>query len=376
MTQTDNDNLSSWLTKLIDELANPETQDEARARVKNILLRATTLRGSSQSLVDGHLTHLENAVAALKSGQILDEVIAELGPGGLTRVSELYGTSAARMSGWRRSAPAGVDETTLLKVAWLQASSLQESEHAYRADQLEDLRIDLFKITPILGPVLAAVFALTASKMSDRIPIKIAMAARDATAIVLGKDAVPPRVPSTSRIVFMGEAPGVAEAISGHPFVGPSGQLLTDVIRKDKGSQTLAAEELGFTNVFQARPPDNKVSEYFGSAKSEDTARELPPSAYGHLLISQLPALQLNAKVLAEAKPPVIVALGAIAAWALLGRYDISNFRGTFTPVDYGPFQAKVMATYHPAYVLRDRKRLDAFTSDIAAAFEQITKDA
>jgi DNA polymerase len=321
---------------------------------------------------------LEKATAALRSGELIDDLITELGTGGLTRVAELYGTSAARMSGWRKSAPAGVDEITLLKVAWLQASSLQDPEQAGQADSLVDLIGNVSKLPfvgAVVGMALASAFANQASKMSDRIPIKVAMAAaRDTEAIVLGNDAVPPRVPTSSRIVFMGEAPGAAEAISGLPFVGPSGMLLMNTIREAEGGQTLGAEKIGFTNVFQARPPDNKVSEYFGSAKSEDTASDLPRCLYGHLLISQLPALQLNATVLAEAKPLVIVALGAVAAWALLGRYDISNFRGTFTTVDYGPFQAKVMATYHPAYVLRDRRRLEAFTSDITAAVEQMRK--
>ena len=77
------------------------------------------------------------------------------------------------------------------------------------------------------------------------------MAARDIEAIVLANDAVPPRVPTSSRIVFMGEAPGAAEVISGLPFVGPSGMLLMNTIREAEGTQTLGADKIEFTNVFR-----------------------------------------------------------------------------------------------------------------------------
>lgn len=175
-----------------------------------------------------------------------------------------------------------------------------------------------------------------------------------------------------SRIVFVGEAPGHAEVISGQSFSGPSGQLLFETIvekwKKQKHGNPFVGD-FGLTNVFLTPPAGGKVSEFFGPARSEETIHEFPAFTYGYLRKSQFQPLRVNADYLVRTKPRVIVALGALAAWALLGRSDISKIRGTFTEVDYGSFKARVMATYNPGYVIRNQKgRLCHFANDIEAA--------
>lgn len=56
-------------------------------------------------------------------------------------------------------------------------------------------------------------------------------------------------------VFFLGEAPGEEEDLRGLPFVGPAGQLLTDII--EKGMQ-LPRAEVSIANVLKCRPPGNR----------------------------------------------------------------------------------------------------------------------
>jgi len=66
--------------------------------------------------------------------------------------------------------------------------------------------------------------------------------------------AVPGEGNSQAKILFIGEGPGFHEDKQGRPFVGPSGQLLQELLK----SINLKREDVFITNVVKCRPPDNR----------------------------------------------------------------------------------------------------------------------
>jgi DNA polymerase len=133
-----------------------------------------------------------------------------------------------------------------------------------------------------------------------------------------------------ARLMFIGEAPGRDEDLQGIPFVGRAGQLLTKMIE----AIGLAREEVYIANVIKCRPPENRNPE-------PDEVASCRP-----FLFRQVEAIG----------PAVIVALGKFAAQALLDTEDpISRLRGRV----YLCHGAKLVPTFHPAYLLRspDQKK-------------------
>jgi DNA polymerase len=130
---------------------------------------------------------------------------------------------------------------------------------------------------------------------------------------------------SKAQLVFVGEGPGHDEDIQAEPFVGRAGKLLTQMIE----AMGLKRSDVYICNVVKCRPPENRLPE-----KDEITTC----SPY---LIRQLDVI----------KPKVICCLGACSAQTLLNtNQGISRYRGEW--FDYRG--ARLMATYHPAYLLRN----------------------
>jgi DNA polymerase len=128
-----------------------------------------------------------------------------------------------------------------------------------------------------------------------------------------------------AELVFVGEGPGHDEDLQGLPFVGRAGKLLTQMIE----AMGLTREQVYICNVVKCRPPENRKPE-------EDEVATCSPYLYRQLDVIQ---------------PKAIVCLGLTAAQALLKTKDpISRFRGDW--FDYRG--TKLLATYHPAYLLRN----------------------
>jgi uracil-DNA glycosylase len=126
-------------------------------------------------------------------------------------------------------------------------------------------------------------------------------------------------------LMFVGEAPGADEDIQGIPFVGRAGQLLTKIIE----AINLTRDDVYIANVIKCRPPQNRNPE----PDEVDTCEPF--------LFQQIDVI----------KPKVIVALGTFAARALLRTLDpISRLRGRV----YEYRGAKLIPTFHPAYLLRN----------------------
>ena len=128
-----------------------------------------------------------------------------------------------------------------------------------------------------------------------------------------------------AQLVFVGEGPGRDEDEQGEPFVGRAGKLLTDMI----AAMGLQRKDVYICNVVKCRPPENRLPE-----KDE--------------IASCSPFL---ARQLAVISPKVICCLGACSAQTLLNtNQGISRFRGEW----FDFHGAKLIATYHPAYLLRN----------------------
>jgi len=126
-------------------------------------------------------------------------------------------------------------------------------------------------------------------------------------------------------LMFVGEAPGADEDVQGIPFVGRAGQLLTKIIE----AIDLKREDVYIANVIKCRPPGNRNPE-------QDEVETCEP-----FLFQQIDAI----------KPKVIVALGKFGAQTLLRTLDpISRLRGRV----YEFRGAKLIPTFHPAYLLRN----------------------
>lgn len=148
------------------------------------------------------------------------------------------------------------------------------------------------------------------------------------------KQAVPGIGSAFSGIVFVGEAPGADEDERGEPFVGRAGELLTRMIagmdeRKLIPGVKLDRSTVYIANVLKCRPPENR----------NPLPNEIEQcSPY---VIRQLEALQ----------PRIICCLGKFAAELLCGiKGTVGSMRGR----TYRWRGAKLIVTYHPAYLLRN----------------------
>ena len=127
-------------------------------------------------------------------------------------------------------------------------------------------------------------------------------------------------------LMFVGEAPGADEDIQGFPFVGRAGQLLTDIIEK---GLKIPRAGVYIANVIKCRPPGNRNPE-------PDEVNSCEPFLFRQIEV---------------VKPKVVVALGKFAAQTLLRTLDpISRLRGRV----YEFRGAKLIPTFHPAYLLRN----------------------
>ena len=133
-----------------------------------------------------------------------------------------------------------------------------------------------------------------------------------------------------AEIVFIGEAPGEAEAKTGRPFVGPAGRVLDDLL----ASIDLEREDVYITNVVKDRPPDNR----------DPRVKEV--RLYSPFLWRQLEIIQ----------PKVIVPLGRHALEFVRKHFNgfpaegsVSTLHGTAYPVEASYGRAFVVPLYHPA---------------------------
>jgi DNA polymerase len=126
--------------------------------------------------------------------------------------------------------------------------------------------------------------------------------------------------------LIVGEAPGAEEDARGEPFVGRAGQLLNSMLR----AVGLKREEVYIANVLKCRPPGNRDPAPLEAAEC-------------------LPYLEQQIALL---NPKIMLAVGRIAAQNLL-RTESPLGRLRKQVHRFGRSQVPLIATYHPAYLLR-----------------------
>jgi uracil-DNA glycosylase len=129
-------------------------------------------------------------------------------------------------------------------------------------------------------------------------------------------------------VMFVGEAPGYEEDMTGRPFVGRSGKLL-DLMMQAIG---LDRSRAYIANVVPWRPPGNRTP------TPQETAICLP----------------FIRRQIELANPDILVCLGQPSTQTLLGtREGITRTRGRWFTFDTGTREIRAIATFHPAYLLR-----------------------
>lgn len=139
-----------------------------------------------------------------------------------------------------------------------------------------------------------------------------------------------------ARLMFVGEAPGEKEDLSGVPFVGAAGQLLNkylDVVGIDRADVYIA-------NILKCRPPKNR-----------DPLPDEEDACIGYLR-----------EQVRLVRPKIIACLGRISAMRLI-KPDFKITR------EHGQWFEKngflVVAIYHPALLLRDPRKKEEMLTDM-----------
>jgi len=159
--------------------------------------------------------------------------------------------------------------------------------------------------------------------------------------------------PAKAELLFVGEVPGDVEDREGRPFVGPAGRVF---------DEALAEAGIDRREVYVT----NAVKHFKWQARGKRRIHQKPNAAETAACRRWLDAeLEL-------VSPRVLVALGATAAQALLGRdFRVTKQRGVPVESDLAP---NVLATVHPSSILRApdeaarQEAYDAFVADLRAA--------
>ncbi|MCU0732239.1 MAG: uracil-DNA glycosylase [Hyphomonas sp.] len=133
---------------------------------------------------------------------------------------------------------------------------------------------------------------------------------------------------STAPVMIIGEAPGADEDIAGKPFVGRAGQLLDRMLSAAGWSE----QDVHITNIVYWRPPGNRTP----TPQEAEACR---------------PFLERQIELVA---PRVLLLLGGTAAKHILGSEEgILKIRGKWQELQIGALNVPVLASLHPAYLLR-----------------------
>ncbi|MDQ5883465.1 MAG: uracil-DNA glycosylase [Patescibacteria group bacterium] len=133
--------------------------------------------------------------------------------------------------------------------------------------------------------------------------------------------------PQNAQIVFIGEAPGKKEDLSGKPFIGSAGKFLAEMLEEVK----LRREDVYITNVVKYRPPNNR------DPKPEEIAECLP------WLAEELNFIE----------PKIIVTLGRHALNRFFPEEKISEAHGKVLKRNVKGFNTEnFFVLYHPAAAL------------------------
>lgn len=144
-----------------------------------------------------------------------------------------------------------------------------------------------------------------------------------------------------AKLMIVGEAPGKREDDAHRAFVGPAGQLLDLALEQHAG---ITRDQCYITNVAKCRPPGNRTPEL----------REIKACVESYLWDE-----------VAHVKPQFMLLLGNSALRGVMKKSGITKQAGNVWSKELAGMPIEVMATIHPALVLRNPKYKDLFVADI-----------
>ncbi len=156
-----------------------------------------------------------------------------------------------------------------------------------------------------------------------------------------------------ANIIFVGEAPGKNEALTGRPFVGSAGKILDKLLE----SVSIKREDVYITSILKDRPPENR----------DPTPAEI--AVYGPFLDRQIDIIQ----------PKVIATLGRFSMEYIMNRFGlgdqikpISQMHGQsfIAEASYGP--VKIIPLYHPAASIYNQQLKGTLLEDFKILKENI----
>ena len=161
-----------------------------------------------------------------------------------------------------------------------------------------------------------------------------AMTCRGCHLWTLGTQTVFGEGPKTAHVMIVGEQPGDQEDRAGHPFVGPSGKLLDRALEEAK----IDRDDVYVTNAVK----------HFKWERGAKSARRIHKKPNDAEIRACHPWLDEELRLV---QPKVIVALGATAAQAIMGKsFKVTKERGRAVQAPNG---TTLIATVHPSSVLR-----------------------
>ena len=158
-----------------------------------------------------------------------------------------------------------------------------------------------------------------------------------------------------ARVMFIGEAPGAKEDLSGRPFVGRAGKLLDQLL----SGIGLSRENVFITNVVKCRPmkdPDNP----------SHARNDRPPTETE--IAACLPVLKQQISII---KPEYLCTLGNSSLRALMGKeMSIGSVHGKILTYENFP----LIPTYHPAAVFRNPRFKELLVADLVILKNSLKK--
>ena len=164
---------------------------------------------------------------------------------------------------------------------------------------------------------------------------------KNATNLVFGDGNI------NAKIMIIGEGPGANEDKLGKPFVGRAGKLLDKML----ASINLDRKKVYISNVVNYRPPENRKP-------TEDEILKYLPYLISHIEI-------IN--------PKIIMLLGSTALNTLIGNsVVISKARGKWIQKEVGKIKPWIIASFHPAFLMRQPEQKKLAWIDLKMVREKI----
>jgi len=154
-----------------------------------------------------------------------------------------------------------------------------------------------------------------------------------------------------AKIMFVGEAPGKNEALTGRPFVGAAGKFLDELL----DSAGIKREDVYITNIVKDRPPFNR----------DPLPSEI--EAYGSFLDRQIDIIQ----------PQILATLGRFSMDYIMRKFklfgelgSIGQLHGRVFDADASYGKIKIVPLYHPAAAIYNNNLKETLKKD----FEVLNK--